>query len=218
MRRIIFTFLIFIFLALPAFSAQYMPKYLGNLPNCGIGLYFGTGKATVYEAPDTNSPVIANIHWDTENVYINNEKFEPKNIFAVFLPQKALSAFIAVDEQGEEYTKIIYNNSKQLTGWIKNDENAKAFYWRQLFYRYGKTNGLYLFADFPKDKKNLMLTPEEDANVSYQFIYPKYIRLQLIKGNWALIKVVDYDDEQKIGWFQWRNSNGSLNLFPQFNE
>ena len=73
-----------------------------------------------------------------------------------------------------------------------------------------------MFADVRKDERLLRLAPDEDSEVSYEFIYPKYIRLQLIKGNWALIKVVDYDNEQKVGWFKWRNPDGTLNLFPEF--
>ena len=218
MRKIILALFLIITLAFPAFCVEYIPKYKGNIPNYGIGLYFGTGKATVYEAPDVNSPIVAELSWDSETAKINNESTSPKNIFAVFLPKKALSAFIVVDEQGTEFTKIIYNTPQQLTGWIKNEEQNKAFYWRQLFYKYGKTKGLNLFLNTPKEEKILRLTPEELGETSYTFVFPKYIRLQLIKGNWALLKVVDYDSEQKVGWFKWRNEDGTLNMFPQFEE
>ena len=218
MRRIILSLLIAFALTLPAMCVEFIPKYKGNIQNYGIGLYFGTGKATVYEAPDTNSKVLAELSWDAQTVKINNEIIAPKNVFAVFIPRKSLSGFIVVDEQGTEFTKIIYNNPQQLEGWIKNEEQNKAFYWRQLFYKYGKTKGLALFLNTPKEEKILRLTPEELGETSYQFVLPKYIRLQLIKGNWALLKVVDYDSEQKVGWFKWRNEDGTLNMFPQFEE
>jgi len=217
MKKIILTLILLLILILPAFAVDFLPRYKNNIKNFGIGLYFGEGVATVYKAPDDKSQVVAKLNWNTEKVSINNKVYQPKEIFAVFLPQNALSGFIALDEQGSEYTEIIYNNLSGAKGWIKNAPDTKVFYWRQLFYKYGKTKGLYMFADIPKDNRVLMLSPEENSTVSYQFVAPKFIKLQLIKGNWALIKVVDYDNEQKVGWFKWRNPDGTLNLFPQFN-
>lgn len=216
MKRIFLSVIIFCFFILPAVAIEYIPRYNTSIKNYGIGLYFGEGKATVYEQPDENSPILAQISWDANKVLINKEVFEPKNIFAVFLPKNGLSGFIAIGEQNEEYTEIIYDNTKQLTGWIKNSPENKVFYWRQIFYRYGKTKGLNLFANMPKEEKVLKLSPDENSENSYSFIYPKFIRLQLIKGNWALLKVVDYDNEQKVGWFKWRNLDGTLNIYPNF--
>ncbi|MCR4880994.1 MAG: hypothetical protein K6A44_03470 [bacterium] len=217
MKKILAALIFAIVLTLPAFCAEFLPKYKSSITDYGIGIYFGDGKATVYAEPDDKSNVVAKLSWDTEKVKINGEETIPKNVFGVFLPENALSGFIALDELGTEYTKIVYDTAKGLSGWIKNAPDNKVFYWRQLFYKYGKTRGLYIFADINKDDRVLHLAPEEDAEVSYTFIYPKYIRLQLIKGNWALLKVVDYDNEQKVGWFKWRNPDGTLNLFPLFN-
>ena len=216
MKKIILTILSVFIFNFSTMAAEYLPKYKTSMLEYGIGLYFGEGTATVYAEPNDKSKILANLKWDADYVDINGTKVEPKNVFAVFSPQKSLSGFIALDEIGTEYTKIIYDNSKQLSGWIKNSPENKVFYWRQLFYRYGKTRGLYMFADTLKTEKLLRVSPDEDSEISYEFIYPKYIRLQLIKGNWALVKVVDYDNEQKVGWFRWRNSDGTLNLFPEF--
>ena len=218
MRKIIFSLIVSIFLILPAFCVEYMPKYTDNIKNFGIGIYFGDGDLVVHQEPNENSSVLANIFWDTEKVVVNKQVYEPKRVFAVFSPKNALSGFIATDEQGEEYTKIIYDTVNNKEGWIKNSPDNKAFYWRQLFYKYGKTRGLYMFANTSNEDKILKVAPEDTAPTSYEFIHPKYIRLQLIKGNWALIKVVDYDNEQKVGWFRWRTIDGKLKLFPAFTE
>ena len=217
MKKIILSLIITCFILFPAIASEFLPRYNNNIKNYGIGLYFGNGTATIYQSPDEKSPIIAKLNWDAENVYFGNKIASPKNIFAVFIPEKGLSGFIATDEQGIEFTEIIYDNSKGLKGWIKNAPDNKAFYWRQLFYKYGKTKGLYLFANMDKSTKYLMVAPSDEAEVSHKIIYPKFIKLQLIKGNWALIKVVDYDNEQKVGWYKWRNSDGTLNLFPDFN-
>ncbi len=218
MRRIILTLLAMLTFATPVFCAEFLPKYRNSFQNYGIGIYFGEGKITVYEEPSTTSKVLATVDWNKDYAFINNVQTKPQNVFIVFLPDNALAGFVAVDEEGAEFTKIVYDAQKQLTGWIKNTPENKPFYWRQLFYKYGRSKGLYFFSDTPKDEKSLKMAPEDTSEISYNFIYPKYIRLQLIKGNWALLKVVDYDDEQKVGWFQWRNPDGTLNMFPQFKE
>ena len=217
MKKIIVALFSVLIFSMSAFCIEFMPKYKDSIKDFGIGLYFGEGKAVVYAQPDDKSEVLARLSWNEQRVNIDNETVQPKEVFGVFLPDNALSGFIALDEQGTEYTKIVYNQNKGLSGWIKNTPGSKVFYWRQLFYKYGKTRGLYIFADIPKDDRFLKLAPQDDSDISYEFVYPKYIRLQLIKGNWALLKVVDYDNDQKIGWFKWRNSDGTLNMYPKFN-
>ena len=217
MKKIIAVIILSFLFITPGFGVDFLPKYNNSINNYGIGLYFGNGDATLYKEADDKSPVVAKLSWDTQSVSVNGIKTEPKNVFGVFLPDNALSGFIVLDEEGSNYTKVIYDNKKGLSGWIKNAPNTKVFYWRQLFYKYGKSKGLYIFANIPKDERNLRLSPEDFADISYSFIYPKYIKIQLINGNWALIKLVDYDNEQKVGWFRWRNSDGSLNMYPLFN-
>ena len=215
MKKLILSIIFVLCLMLPAFSVDFMPKYNDSIKDYGIGLYFGEGEVTVYEEPNDKSQVIADIHWDAEHVFINDTAYDPRYIFGIFLPKKALAGFIALDEDGD-YTKIIYDNSRGLSGWIKNAPETKAYNWRQLFYKYGKTKGIYLFANTPKDNKILKVSPDDDAETSSTFVYQKFIRLQIIKGNWALVKVLDYDDEEKIGWFRWRNPDGTLNMYPNF--
>jgi len=214
MKKIILTLIAFVVCMAQCLAVTFIPKYTDDIKSYGIGLFFGKGTAVVYERPTESSQVVANLSWNQNKVSIDGVPTEPKNVFAVFIPEKSLSGFIATDEQ-DDYTEIIYSRDKNLSGWVKNDGN-RAFYWRQLFYKYGKTNGVYVFANYPKDKRILMLAPDVSSEVSQTFVYPKHITLQLIKGNWALVKVVDYDDEQKVGWFKWRNQTGTLNMFPQF--
>jgi len=215
MKRLILSIIFVLCIMLPAFSIDFMPKYNDNIKNYGIGLYFGEGEVKVYEEPNDKSALVANIHWDDEHVLINDTAYDPRCVFGLFLPKKELAGFIAVDEDNG-YTKIIYDSSRGLSGWIKNAPDTKAYYWKQLFYKYGKTKGVYLFANTPKDSKILRVSPDDDAETSATFLYQKFIRLQIIKGNWALLKVVDYDDEEKVGWFRWRNPDGTLNMYPNF--
>ncbi|MCQ2957863.1 MAG: hypothetical protein MJ180_03055 [Candidatus Gastranaerophilales bacterium] len=216
MKKLILSIIFVFCMALPTFAVDFMPKYSDQIKDYGIGLYFGDGQITVYEEPNDKSNVVADVKWDADRVYIEDKTYDPRYVFGVFLPKSALAGFIALDEGDGEYTKIIYDNSRGLSGWIKNGENNKPYYWRQLFYKFGKTKGIYLFANIPKDSKILKLSPDDEADTSYTFVYPKFIKLQLIKGNWALVKVLDYDNEEKVGWYKWRNPDGTLNLFPNF--
>ena len=107
MKKIILAFILIILFAVPAFCVDFMPKYRSSISNFGIGIYFGDGKATVYSEPDDKSEVIAQLSWDAQKVMINGAPVEPKNVFGVFVPDYALSGFIALDESGLEYTKIV---------------------------------------------------------------------------------------------------------------
>ncbi len=216
-KFIVFILLFFMFLT-PAIAKnkEFMPKYHSSFQNFGIGLYFGNGKITIYSEPNEKSRILTKLKWDENFVYENNREIEPVDVFAVFVPRKGLSAFIATDETEGKYTQIIYDLKNNKIGWIKNADNEKALYWRQLFYRYGKSEGLCFLKDIPREARILRLAPDELSDISYTFVLPKYVRLQLIKGNWALLKVVDYDEEQKVGWFQWRNPDGTLNMQPDF--
>ena len=116
MKKIISSLIFSLFFCLAAIAVDYTPKYKSSLSNCGIGLYFGEGKATVYQEPNEKSQILAKLSWDANTVDINGEKTDPKNVFAIFSPQKSLSGFIALDEIGTEYTKIIYNHSARVHG------------------------------------------------------------------------------------------------------
>ena len=42
---------------------------------------------------------------------------------------------------------------------------------------------------------------------------PKYISPWLVRGNWVLVKVHDFNNQFKTGWFEYRGSNGKLKMF-----
>lgn len=216
MRKIFYFIILVLALVIPfqgVFATEYSPKYHDSIKNYGIGLYFATGAVTIYEQPDETSNVLEKMNWDNKNVYTLAGSKKPQNVFALFSPKKGMAGFIAIDEEGTSYTKIIYNIPGNLSGWIKNDKDCRVFYWGELFQKFGSTKGVYFFADTKKDDKILRLTPQEDGDISYEFLYPKAVRVQLVRGNWVLLRVGEYDGSQKIGWFKWRNSDGTLNMF-----
>ncbi|MDD3594357.1 MAG: hypothetical protein PHX18_07000 [Candidatus Gastranaerophilales bacterium] len=216
MRKFIYFIILILAVMIPMrslFAVEYTPKYHNNIKNYGIGLYFATGAVTIYEQPDEKSRVLEKMNWDNKSVYTLAGTQKPQNVFAVFSPKKGMAGFIALDEEETSYTKIIYNGQSNLSGWIKNDPDCRVFYWGELFQKFGSARGLYFFADTRKEDRILRLTPQEDGAISYEFLYPKAVKAQLVRGNWVLLRVGEYDGTQKIGWFKWRNADGTLNMF-----
>ena len=48
------------------------------------------------------------------------------------------------------------------------------------------------------------------------FTLIKSIKLNKLSGNWALVTITDLDKLPKIGYIQWRESDGTIILFPKF--
>ena len=48
--------------------------------------------------------------------------------------------------------------------------------------------------------------------------YPRFVTFTVIRGNWLLATVNDRTKQPKVGWFNWRNDNGTLNMFPNLSE
>ena len=81
----------------------------------------------------------------------------------------------------------------------------------------GRKNGVYLFKDVPPDERKLYAQPFEKAEdkktvANYDHAYK--IKLEIIKGNWMLVRVLDLNNDEKIGYLRWRTNEGKLLLFP----
>ena len=44
--------------------------------------------------------------------------------------------------------------------------------------------------------------------------YPQKINLNVIRGNWALVSVMDLDKIPKTGYIRWRSDDGVRYFFP----
>jgi hypothetical protein len=75
-----------------------------------------------------------------------------------------------------------------------------------------------MFNDLTNDKKVLYSKNSTNSQVLEQLTYPKYISFTMIYGNWLLATVNDMSKQAKVGWFNWRNDDGTLNMFPNFKE
>ena len=87
-----------------------------------------------------------------------------------------------------------------------------------MFYKWGKAYGIRVFNDLTSEEKVLYSKEDKTSKKVDEFSYPKFVTFTVIRGNWLLATVQDITGEPKVGWFNWRNEDGTLNMFPNFNE
>lgn len=196
-------------------AENYMPKFSNSIKYFGEGAFYAPKTLKIYQKPDENSQVV-----ETINMEDNELKSEYAGILKAsestlaFLPDKNIILF-AVVEDCKDWSKIVYNQTNGDSGWVKISENAKYYDWKDLFNKYGRKNGMYLWSNTPKENQVLRTEPDINSQPNNEFIYPQIINLKLLRGNWMLIEIIDIDNIPKVGWFQWRTSEGNLLLFPK---
>jgi hypothetical protein len=176
-----------------------------------IGLYQVTNDVTVYKEPNEKSQILCRVRW-------NNDEFFPEGIgfdkfFAVFLGKKQL-ALVNVVDITEDWVEIVYNNKTGATGWIKQDDPYKFMTWTNFYYNYGRKYGLVLLKSAPDFCKDLKSTTDDKSQTVSTMNYPQTIILNVIRGNWALVSVLDLDKTPKTGYVRWRSDDGIRYFFP----
>lgn len=194
-----------------AAKADVMPYYVNNINPNAIGVYQASHDIKIYKEPNENSTLLLSLNWDSKN--FNSPDISASNLFAVFLPKKDLAFFLVADEN-ENWVQVIFNRDNSLTGWIKKDDEFKFSNWRTFFNNYGRKYGIYYFKDSPEAAKTIYSSSDENGQVLGRIKLPEIIKLTAARGNWLLISVYDIEKIQKIGWIQWRNTNGEIYLFP----
>ena len=186
MKKKIATLLICIITALTA-NANYMPFYSNSIPDNALGVYQTVGEIRVYDAPQDNA----------------KEKFRLKIDYNADMPDGVFAAF------------VLYDKNKNLTGWIKLSDPFLFSSWMTFYNLYGRKYGLKLMKDLPSEYKVLKSAPEDDAQVVSRINYPTKINLTALRGNWALVSVLDMDKTPKTGYLKWRSADGNIYAFPE---
>ena len=176
-----------------------------------IGLYQVGDDVKIYKEPSEDSQILYRVRW-------NNDEFFPENIgfekfFVVFLEKKSL-ALVNVVDYADDWIEIVYDNSNGATGWIKCDDPYKFMTWINFYNTYGKKYGLTLLKSSPEFCKDIKSTTEDTAKTISTMNYPKKINLTVIRGNWALVSVMDLDKTPKTGYVRWRSNDGVRYFFP----
>lgn len=176
-----------------------------------VGLYQVGDDIRIYKEPHDDAQILYRIRW-------NKEEFFPGNIgadkfFVVFLPEKEL-ALVGVIDITEDWVEIVYDNQNGKTGWIKKDDPYKFMTWINFYNTYGKKYGLRLLKSAPETCKDMKASPEEMAKTISTMNMPQKINLNVIRGNWALVSVMDLDKMPKTGYIRWRSDDGVRYFFP----
>lgn len=176
-----------------------------------IGLYQIGDDVQIYKEPNEESQILYRTRWNNEEFFPDEIGFE--KFFVVFLPKKSLE-LTAVTDMTEEWIQIIYDNSTGKTGWIKMDDPYKFMTWINFYNIYGKKYGLTLLKSSPEWCKDIKASPEDSAKTISTINQPQKINLNVIRGNWALVSVMDLDKTPKTGYIRWRSDNGIRYFFP----
>ena len=68
--------------------------------------------------------------------------------------------------------------------------------------------------DLDNTEKRLYSKPDFNSQIINTFKHAKDIRIQIIRGNWALVRLYEYEGKMKIGWIKWRTDEGKFQFFP----
>mgnify|MGYP000230687296 FL=1 len=84
-----------------------------------------------------------------------------------------------------------------------------------MFYNmYGRKYGLNLLKEAPAEAKDLHVSTDDKSQIVATINMPQKINLNVIRGNWALVSVMDIDRTPKTGYVRWRSDNGVKYYFP----
>lgn len=211
MKRL-FTILV-IFLGLTGCScfADVIPRYTTNIPYTGIGAFNVPNEFTIYAEPNESSSIIKTVKWDKNG--LSNENTKENELFAVFIPSQDI-AYCTVDDEIDGWVKIFYSQSTGKSGWVKATPKNRYVTWLGFYMSWGRKNGVYFFKDMPELNKRLMSAPDAKSQKVSGFTYPRFIKLTLVRGNWMMVKLLDFGNEIRVGWIQWRDENGKFMIFP----
>ena len=205
MKKILIT--LFLLLTLPVF-ADTMPFYVESIPKTVIGMYQTGENITIFSHPEANSKVIKKMEFSY------NPETMPDNVFGVLINDKKLG-FLYVSDIGDEgWVEVIYDRKTGAKGWVKTEDNLQFLPWLNFYNMYGRKYGLRLMKDSP-DEIEVLHAKSEDLSQNVSTLrYVRQIRVTAIRGNWALVSVVDIDKTPKMGYMRWRGDDGSIYAFP----
>ena len=202
-------FLIFIclFLTLPVF-ADTMPFYVDSIPKSVIGMYQTGENITIFSHPEANSKVIKKFDFSY------NQETMPDNVFAVLINEKKLG-FLYVSDIGDDgWVEVIYDRATGAKGWVLTEDRLQFLPWLNFYNMYGRKYGLRFMKDSPDELEILKAKSEDLSQTVSTLRYVKQIRVTAIRGNWALVSVVDLDKTPKMGYLRWRGDDGTIYAFP----
>lgn len=205
MRKILI--ILCLFFMMPVL-ADTMPFYMNSIPKNAIGMYQTGENITFYSHPEANSAVIKKLDFS----YDPNTM--PDNVFAVLLNEKKLG-FLYVSDIGDDgWVEVIYDKITGAKGWVQTEDRFQFLPWLSFYNMYGRKYGLRILKDAPDEIETLHAKSEDLSQNVATLRFVKQIKLTVIRGNWALVSVVDIDKTPKTGYMKWRGTDGTIYAFP----
>lgn len=203
----------------PLSKADTLPYYINSLRRYGIGYTSVQSPIQLKNAPNGET-VVETVNFDFKtgatSCLINKERCSQEEVFAAFSQSKKL-AFLTTMDESDSWVFVCFNQSQlPVCGWVEENLNNKFYGWMDFFDTWGKKYGLYLFKDVQKSDKILYAAPVKQTNTTGSLEFPKYISPWLVRGNWVLVKVHDFDNKMKTGWLNFRGNDGKLRVFVKF--
>ena len=211
MKKIFLSILIVLLMALGGYAKDIIPVMPSTDNVRTVGLYQVKDDITIYKFPDEDAQILYRVRWNKEEFF--PESIGADNFFALFIAKKDL-AYVNVVDIVDGWVEIVYDNSKGLTGWIKEDDPYKFMTWTNFYTTYGKKYGLNILKGAPSTCKEIKGSPDDLSQTISTINVAQKIHLNLIKGNYALVSVMDLDKIPKTGYVRWRSDNGVRYFFP----
>ena len=202
-----FLIILCLFFMMPVL-ADTMPFYMNSIPKNAIGMYQTGENITLYSHREANSAVIKKLDFS----YDPNTM--PDNVFAVLLNEKKLG-FLYVSDIGDDgWVEVIYDKITGAKGWVQTEDRFQFLPWLSFYNMYGRKYGLRILKDAPDEIETLHAKSEDLSQNVATLRFVKQIKLTVIRGNWALVSVVDIDKTPKTGYMKWRGTDGTIYAFP----
>lgn len=193
--------------------ADVMPYYSSQIRYPGIGIFNAPKSFVVYSEPCDTSKPLEHISWSGEGINSDRENIYENDLFIAFLPRRGV-AFMTVSDEQEGWVQVYYSQKSGKVGWVKTTDVNKYSSWLSFYMNWGRKNGVYMLKDAPEANKTLRTAPNDEAQPVGSFLYPKFIKMTLVRGNWLMVSILDFGDEKKVGWINWRDKNGKIYIFP----
>lgn len=212
MKKFFLIFALLLLMPISGFCADnIIPQYVSIENTNTFGLYQAPNEIILYKEPSETSTLVHSISWIGSKIF--PETVKPQNLFLVYLPDKNL-AFMPVVDETENWVQVIYDNSTGSKGWIKKDDPYRFYTWVMFYNVYGRKYGLNLLKEAPAEAKDLHTSTDDKSQIVGTINMPQKINLSVIRGNWALVSVMDIDKTPKTGYVRWRSDNGVKYYFP----
>ena len=189
--------------------ANIVPNKISDIPQNSIGVYQVENKLTVYKEPSTESAII----FEQEINYNSLLNTQTHKTLGILIPQKQLGYVYATDCD-ENWIEIIYDKINNQRGWVLKEDTFQFMPWVTFYNMYGRKYGLIALQDTQKEVITVSSQPDENAQQIAKVHRPKQIRLTSIEGNWALVSILDIENNTYTGYIQWRNIKGEYYIFP----